>query len=32
MNAKATGDGKEWLDRKLASPTFRKGFEEESRK
>lgn len=26
MKAKATGDGKGWLDRKLASPQFRKGF------
>jgi hypothetical protein len=32
MKAKATRDGKGWLDRKLASPTFRKGLEEESRK
>ena len=29
MKAKAARAGKEWLDRKLASPKFRKGFEEE---
>jgi hypothetical protein len=32
MKAKATRDGKGWLDRKLASPKFRKRFEEESQK
>ena len=32
MKAKGARAGKVWLDRKLASPTFRKGFEEESRK
>jgi DNA-binding XRE family transcriptional regulator len=32
MKAKARRAGKGWLDRKLASPQFRKGFEEESQK
>lgn len=32
MKAKAAGMGKGWLDRKLASSKFRKGFEEELQK
>ena len=32
MKAKATRPGRGWLDRKLASRKFRKGFEEESQK
>jgi len=32
MKAKAARVGKGWLDRKLASPKFRKGFEEEAQK
>jgi DNA-binding XRE family transcriptional regulator len=32
MKAKAVGMGKGWLDRKLASSKFRKGFEEELQK
>ena len=32
MKAKAARLGKGWLDRKLASQKFRKGFEEESQK
>lgn len=32
MKAKATRAGKGWLDQKLASPKFRKGFEEEVQK
>lgn len=32
MKAKAVGMGKGWLDRKLVSSKFRKGFEEELQK
>ncbi|MGQ0809622.1 MAG: helix-turn-helix domain-containing protein [Nitrospiraceae bacterium] len=32
MKTRSTRTGKGWLDRKLASPKFRKGFEEESQK
>ncbi|MCG3776602.1 MAG: hypothetical protein JW395_3461 [Nitrospira sp.] len=32
MKVKAARMGKGWLDRKLASPKFRKGFEEELQK
>ena len=32
MNAKVARAGEGWLDRKLANPKFRKGFEEESQK
>jgi DNA-binding XRE family transcriptional regulator len=32
MKAKAARAGKGWLDRKLTSPKFRKGFEEEVQK
>lgn len=32
MKAKAARAGKGWLEKKLASPKFRKGFEEESQK
>ncbi len=32
MKAKAVEMGKDWLDRKLASSKFRKGFEEELQK
>ena len=32
MKAKAMGTDKGWVDRKLASSKFRKGFEEELRK
>jgi len=32
MKAKAAQAGKGWLDRKLMSPKFRKGFEEEVQK
>ena len=32
MKAKAARAGKGWLDRKLASQKFRKGFEEEVQK
>ena len=32
MKAKATRAGKGWLDRKLATPKFREGFEEEVQK
>lgn len=32
MNARAARTSKGWLNRKLASPKFRKGFEEESQK
>ncbi len=32
MKAKAARAGKGWPDRKLASPKFRKGFEEEVQK
>jgi DNA-binding XRE family transcriptional regulator len=32
MKTRAGRPGKGWLDRKLASPKFRKGFEEESQK
>ncbi|MCX5728577.1 MAG: helix-turn-helix transcriptional regulator [Nitrospirae bacterium] len=32
MKAKAVRAGKGWLDRKLMSPKFRKGFEEEVQK
>jgi DNA-binding XRE family transcriptional regulator len=32
MKVKAARMGKGWLDRKLASPNFRKGFEEELQK
>lgn len=32
MKAKAVGMGKGWLDRKLASSNFHKGFEEELQK
>ncbi len=32
MKARAVGMGKGWLDRKLASSKFRKGFEEELQK
>lgn len=32
MKAKAARTGKGWLDKKLASPKFRKGFEEEAQK
>jgi DNA-binding XRE family transcriptional regulator len=32
MNAKVARAGKGWLDRKLANPKFRKGFEAESQK
>jgi len=32
MKAKTRGEDKGWLERKLASPKFRKGFEEEAQK
>lgn len=32
MNAKGSRAGKGWLERKLANPRFRKGFEEEVQK
>ncbi len=32
MKSKATRAGKGWLNRKLASPKFRRGFEEEAQK
>ena len=32
MNAKGARAGKGWLERKLANPRFRKGFEEEVQK
>ena len=32
MTRRAKRTGKGWLDRKLASPAFRRGFEEESQK
>lgn len=32
MTRKATRSGKGWIDKKLADPKFRRGFEEESQK